>query len=172
MQAFITLTKPFLSIAAQRAGPEVLPKSQFLLTLIVGTHIVVYFAGMRALDAAPGRAVSLALLDTVTQCVFFSALLLIMGFRARLVQTLTAVFGADIVLNLVSLPLAMMSAANPPEMSFPVLASILVLLWSLGVKGHILQRAVGVPYFVGVVSAAGFLVAFYVLDFAFYGAPV
>ena len=171
MQTLITVIRPFLYIVAQRVGPDVLPRSRFLLTLVIATHIVVYYLGMIALEAAPERVLSMPVLDTVTQSAFFSALLLAMGLQDRLIQTLTAVFGADVVLNLISVPLALMPSSDSPELSFPVLASILVLLWSLGVKGHILHRATGFPYFVGVLISAGFFIAFLWLDTAIFGVP-
>jgi hypothetical protein len=170
MQTLITLLKPFLLIVAQRVGPDVLPRSGFLLGLVIVTHMTVYYLGLLALDTSPQRTFAMPLLDTVTQYAFFSILVIGAGLRERLVQTLTAVFGADVVLNLIALPLAMVPVSDPPELTFPVLASIIVLLWSLGVKGHILNRALGLPYFVGVLISAGFLIAFLSLNSAIFGA--
>ena len=126
---------------------------------------------MIVLDASPERTLSMPLLDTVTQYAFFSILLVSMQQRDRLVQTLTAVFGADVVLNLVSLPLAMIPESEPPELTFPLLASLVLLLWSISVKGHILHRAVGFPYVVGVIVSAGFFIVFLFIDSAIYGVP-
>ncbi|MDH3587871.1 MAG: hypothetical protein OEQ74_00570 [Gammaproteobacteria bacterium] len=173
MQALITLVRPFLLIVAHRAGPEHLPASRFLLALVVAGHISIYLAGMLALDVAPPRAVMLPFLDAATQAAFFSALLMGLGLQERLLQTLTAVFGADIVLNTVSVPLALFGTAEPgaPGASVIALVTIVVMLWSLGVKGHILRHAAGFPYFVGVAIALGFFVGFLALDIALYGTP-
>jgi len=170
MQALITLLMPFVSIVAQRGGPENLPKSQFLLTLVITTHIVVSYLVLFAFDSEFSRVAALPLLDTVAQSAFFAALLLGMGLGTRLTQTLTAAFGADVLLNLVLLPLSVFPTSDTPELTFPAIAIIFLLLWSLGIKGHILHRAIGVPYFVGVIISAGFFVAFYWLDMALFGA--
>lgn len=171
MQALITFLKPFFLIVAHRVGPDVLPRSGFLLGLVIVMHILVYYLGLLVMDTTPGRTLVMPLLDTATQYAFFSVLVVGAGLRERLVQTLTAVFGADVMLNLISLPLAMAPVADPPALTLPVLASVIVLFWSLGVKGHILHRALGFPYFVGVLIACGFLIAFLALDSAIFGAP-
>ncbi|MDH3646314.1 MAG: hypothetical protein OER80_06040 [Gammaproteobacteria bacterium] len=173
MQALITLIYPFLSIVAHRAGPEDLPRSSFLLGLVVVAHIAIYFAGMILLDVTAPRTLALPLLDTLTQLMFFSALLAGMGLQARLPQTLTAVFGADVLLNSLSVPVAMMVPETSESFTdnLPALAAIGILLWSLGVKGHILHRAVGFPYFVGVLIALGFYIALLVLDTTLFGVP-
>ncbi|NNF66186.1 MAG: hypothetical protein HKM98_01615 [Gammaproteobacteria bacterium] len=148
-----------------------MPRSEFLLGLVIALHIGVYFAGMILLEVGPQRTLALPLLDTVTQAVLFSLVLVFMQLKDRIVQSLTAVFGADVLLNLLSIPLALMSSASIDSAagSLPALAAIVVLLWSLGVKGHILQRATGFPYFVGVVIALGFYIAVLMIDNSLFG---
>lgn len=171
MQTLIAILKPFLLIVAQRVGPDVLPRSQFLLVVVIAANIAVSWLVLDLLNIEPARRIIIPFLDAATQCLLISVLLLSMKLGNRLVQTLIAAYGADMILNLVSLPLALVPASDPPRLTLPVLASVVVLFWSLGVKGHILHRAAGFPYFVGVLIAAGFFIAFLFLDSAIFGTP-
>lgn len=172
MSAVLALLVPFLSIISHRAGPDVLPASRFLLGLVIFTHLMIYALGMYLGHAPPIEIISMPLIDMLAQVLFFSVLLGIAGFKARTLQTLIAAFGVDIIFNSVLLPVAWAmpeggGVALPPLLSFFALA---VLLWSIAVKGHIVHRAIGVPYFVAVLIALGFVVALYVAGQKLFGA--
>ena len=167
MNALLTLLRPFVAILAHREGPESLPASRFLLGLVIACHLAVYAVGMSVSNASNARLLGMPLIDTVAQFAFFAVLLSAMGFRARILQTLTAVFGTDVLLNGIIVPMAL--AHGTPDAPTPLaplisLAIIVVMLWSLAVKGHILQRAVGFPYFVGVIIALAFAIALLTVD--------
>ena len=171
MHALITLISPFIQIVAHRAGPQHLPASRFLLGMVIVFHIAVYYAAMLILDVPAPRSVALPVVDTLVQGVLFSALLLFLGLQARVLQTLTAVFGADVLLNLLQLPLAVIGplSSGSPAAIISLLLLIALALWSLGVKGHILHHAAGLPYFVGVALALAFLVSFLAIEQALLG---
>lgn len=172
MHALITLAMPFARIVAHRAGPQHLPASGFLLGLVVLLHVAVYYVAMWILEVEPVRAATLPLLDTVTQGALFAGLLALLGVPERMLQTLTAVFGADVLLNLLQLPLAIIGpiSAESPAATLSLLALIALALWSLGVKGHILRHAAGLPYFLGVAIALAFLAGFLAIEYAIFGA--
>lgn len=171
MHALITLTLPFIQIIAHRAGPQHLPASRFLLALVIVLHIAVYYAAMLILDVPAPRSFALPMVDTIVQGVLFSALLMFLGLQARVLQTLTAVFGADVLLNLLQLPLAVIGplSSDSPVALISLLSLIALALWSLGVKGHILRHAAGFPYFVGVALALAFLIGFLAIEQALLG---
>ncbi|MBT8137834.1 MAG: hypothetical protein KJO54_12525 [Gammaproteobacteria bacterium] len=171
MQALITFVLPFVQIVAHRAGPQHLPASRFLLALVLALHIAVYYAAMVILEVPAARAVALPFVDTLTQSVCFAAVLLFLGLQGRMLQTLTAVFGADVLLNLLQLPLAVFGplSSGSPAAVVSLLLLIAIALWSLGVKGHILRHAAGLPYFVGVALALVFLIGFLAIEQALFG---
>lgn len=171
MHALIALTLPFVQIVAHRAGPQHLPASRFLLGLVIVLHVAVYYAAMLILEVPAPRAVALPFVDTIVQGVFFSGLLLFLGLQERLLQTLTAVFGADVLLNLLQLPLAVIGplSSGSPAAIISLLLLIALALWALGVKGHILRHSAGLPYFVGVALALAFLIGFLAIEQALFG---
>ncbi len=173
MRTLLALVSPFAAIAAHRAGPQHLPRSAFLLALVIVVHFLVYLLGMKVLGTPAPRFFVLPLLDTVAQAGFFALLLSAAGFRDRLTQTLTAVFGADALLNVLSVILAMASNASGEAAVgiLPAIAALVVMLWSLGVKGHILMHAAGFPYFVGVSLALGMFVFVIAVDYSIFGPP-
>ena len=173
MNALLTLVRPFVSILAHRDGPEDLPASQFLLGLVIVAHVSVYFVALTLLKADSARLYGMPFIDTAAQIVFFAGLLSAMGLKARILQTLTAAFGADALLNALIVPIALAINSTGTESSLaPVLslALLAIMLWSLGVKGHILHRAVGFPYVVGVVIALGFVIVMISLERALFPA--
>ena len=162
MNALLTLVRPFVAILAHREGPEDLPASQFLLGLVIACHLVVSAMVVSVSNGGDVRVYAMPLIGTVAQFAFFAMLLSVMGFRSRILQTLIAVFGTDVLLNGIVVPMAL--ASGTPDAPSPLapllsLAMIVVMLWSLAVKGHILQRAVGLPYFVGVIISLAFAIA-------------
>ncbi len=161
MNALLTLVRPFVGILAHRVGPDSLPASQFLLGLVIVAHVLVNVAILAVTNADSARLAAMPLIGTVAQAAFFSVLLSAMGFTARIVQTLTAMFGVDVLLGSLLVPIVLGLAAPGASAIAPVLslAVIALMLWSLAVKGHILQRAVGLPYFVGVIIALAFSIA-------------
>lgn len=163
--------RPFVGIVAHRVGPEILPASRLLLGVVFAIHMLIYMLDLYVLDTRGPRLLALPLLDASAQVLFFGGLLTVMGFPQRVLQTLTAAFGTDLVLELIYLPLAFASQAGAGSgiAALSALGALLLLLWSLAVKGHILERATGLPYFVGVTIALGFSLALYALDVVLYG---
>lgn len=170
MRFLIALASPLVSILAHRAGPETLPASRLLLSLVIAAHLAIYYLSMFAIYDGGSRRIVLPVLDTAVSAVLFA--LVLYGFRvgARLVQTLTAVFGTELLLNLVLYPVLVASRGVGGSAGAPLLLIVLgVLLWSLSVRGHILRRATGMSYYLGVTVALLFFLFFYMLDLTLFG---
>lgn len=148
-----------------------MPASRMLLGLILVLHLAVYIFDLYLVDTRGSRLIAMPLLDTLAQFAFFGVLLLAMGFPGRILQTLTAVFGADLVLEIAYVPIALASTAGSESLvgALGGLGALVLLLWSLAVKGHILERATGLPYFVGVTIALGFTLGLFALDTKLFG---
>jgi hypothetical protein len=82
------------------------------------------------------------------------------GRDQRFTQTAIALLGVEIVIIVIGLPLALWSrsiAVPPDSNSAPMLLRLLLLLWWIDVAGFVLSRAVGRPYFVGVLFVLVYL---------------
>lgn len=173
MNALLTLVRPFAVILAHRAGPDSLPASQFLLGLVIVCHVIVYAVAMSVANADGARLIGMPLIDTAAQAIFFAVLLSAMGLSGRIVQTLTAAFGVDVLLYGLVLPILLaINVADAASLSGLLLSLtyFAIILWSLSVKGYILQRSAGFPYFVGVIIALAFALVLMMVDQALFPA--
>jgi hypothetical protein len=156
-EAMKELVKLFTQIALLRRGPQDLPASMLLLTLTIVAYLLVNLllngllpspvvadAATRVAEAEQPNWSAQLLLDTVFTLVWYVALLRIAGRPERTLQTITAVFGFQIVLA----PLLFLSSWLWPR--FPhdstgfvpvALFSIVLLAWLVAANSHIVKAA-------------------------------
>ena len=159
MQAFI---KTLFEIVTLRKGPDEVPHSWLLLNvatvmwflpLLMAAVVVPEFGGAAVAVSVAGWALSLA-------C--YASVIVLAGFRSRLLQSLTAIIGCGAIIFLAQV-------AGLVTLSFLVGAALaqfivyLLLFWSIHVKGHIISRAIDRDWYVGLVIA----IAVFVLQYAF-----
>jgi hypothetical protein len=157
----LQLVRAFFDIAMLRLGPEDLPASRFLLgfaavAYLVTGEISVSFYARDIGDAFLQLAADIGLL-----VVFVTGLLVLYGKAARLGQTMTALLGTGALLALIALPLSIWlrwDDANGIGSSLPVVGLYLVVLWSIAVTGHILHRALEIPFVGGLVLGAAYFI--------------
>lgn len=160
----LVIVETFLRIALRRLGPEDLPDSGFLLGLAVLAYLGCNFlAALPVIGAGPVLLRALAAdFALLVGCVWL--LLRLSGHGGRFRRTLTALLGTGALLQACALPFNwwLGAAAGQPALA-PTVGIIAVLLWSLVVNGHILARALSVPYAVGLsVSIAYFIINYLV----------
>ncbi len=156
------LATAFAEIAVHRRSPADLPASQFLVGLLVALYLVVELAYLRILRELGAIQTLLLLLD----CAFFLAYvfvaLRIFGRERRFRQTAAALLGAEVLLDLIGLPLAFWIRAldAPPDQATPPqLLYLLLWLWSVDVGGYIIGRAIARPYLVGLLFMILYVIA-------------
>ena len=148
------LVNPFVQIALLRGKPQDLPASSLLLKLALSAHVllgVLMFTTRLALPQALLGAVSTALM-----CALTASLLFAHRRSARIVQTLTAMAGSDVVVGIAALPVTSWLHGTGDGAAASVLPGLLFLLlvvWNLVVAGHVLRHALSSPLPLGVVLA-------------------
>jgi hypothetical protein len=155
------LALAFIDIALHRRGPEELPASQFLMGMALVLDVSVGLLSLWVLGMFQTDALLLFL-----DCAFFLAYVFVtlrlFRHERRFAQTTSALLGTDVLFNLIGLPLALWgrAAAVPPEsVTAPTLLRLLLLLWWVDVSGFVLGRAIGRPYFVGVLFVILYVMA-------------
>ena len=116
---------------------------------------------MASYARSAGDFVAQLALDLVLMLAFFATLLAANRKTSRIEQTLTAVLGTGTLLAILSLPLTWWldtQGAASPTAIFPAVGIYVLVLWSIGINGHILRRALEIPYAGGVVLAAGYFI--------------
>lgn len=145
MKALWTL---FWQICQLRRGPEDVPYSVQLLVLLAVLDVALGIGGQ--LLASPDRlriAVALTLLAVVMDAAVFWGLLWFKRLQTRWVQGLTTIFGIDLLLGLVALPLTLLSHVVEPKsvmIGLVVVAQMLLVGWNIGLRGFVFHRALNI----------------------------
>lgn len=139
----IRLLLRFLDICLLRLSPQDLPGSSFLLGLSLLMYAALAF-GTALLSLAPFPAFMLAVVDVGLIAGLLWILLWIRDMLNRLPQTLSALYGAGAVMQLIALPLVLWQSASvsAPAQGVGALLLWVWLLWHLLVVGHVLRHAV------------------------------
>ncbi|MDR2877935.1 MAG: hypothetical protein LBV36_07860 [Chromatiales bacterium] len=148
----IELLRCFLDICLLRKAPQDLPASSFLLGLAAAFFIIVDVS-IALLSLPLGQALALTLVDAVVLAGLLWVLLWIRELLPRYTQTLTALYGACMVMQIVAAPVVLWQWNAVPESIGMALASLLLwiwLLWNLFVIGHVIRHAASTVLPVGV----------------------
>ena len=147
----------FWKICLFKLRPQDLPVSSFLLLVsTVAYAIVGLLVGLTSLslgEALISTVLDIALVGSMTQLILW-----IKEMGPRFQQAFTALMGTGAIVGFLALPLAFlqMQAGEEPA----VLPSVLLLglvMWSLGIVGHILRHTISAPFFVGVMLAVMYM---------------
>ena len=163
MMALLNL---FWGICLLRKGPQDLPASRHLLVMVILLGILIDLVNLSValpevqLPAMLGMSLSYSLVLITT----LSVLLYLLGYAARILQTLTALFATGVVISLCSLPFIIVigTIERPSMFSLIILA---LQIWSLVVASHILSKALNVHMLMAGVLAFGYyMLGFKVVD--------
>ena len=105
-----------------------------------------YFGGM-------ARAAFASALDAGVVASLIYLTLSFAGYKARFVQTATAVFGIGVLFGVALLPLALLGMENTPLAAF---IHLIALAWSHVAIGHVLRNALEMDLWAGIVIAVGY----------------
>jgi hypothetical protein len=145
MTALISL---FFNIMRLKAAPQDLPCSRFLMSLCIGSYLLVGL-GVSLLDQGLGLALVSALVDTALLIGLAYLALWIRNYQARFVQTVTAFTGTGTLFELMGWPLvAWLQQNSSSGASSLSLLLLLLIIWNIVVIGHILRHAVEIPMWV------------------------
>lgn len=158
----LSLIHTLFDITFLRKGPEDLPYSWavFLMCVLFWLSGLACFAIL--LQGVTAQHAVVDVLSWVLSLICFLVVLAVAGKTDRGLQTLSAIAGIGGVILYGELAvLILILLLIGPE--FAGHGVMLVLLWSIPVKGHIMARAMDRPFFVGLVIA----LAVTLLRFAF-----
>ncbi|MFZ5724616.1 MAG: hypothetical protein ACOY33_13270 [Pseudomonadota bacterium] len=159
----------FWNLCLLRTSPDQIPYSLPLAWLVFALWAAVALPLVLSVPGLEGARVPLFLAATAgVEFVVVAVLLGTRGLGSRLLQTMTALLGADLVLNLLSWPMVLPFAGErTPEAVAAAVGQLLLFGWSIAVKGHILRSALELPrfaaYMLAVAIAFGTMVAVGVL---------
>jgi hypothetical protein len=166
----LRLALAFVDIALHRRGPDTIPASRFLLGFVVVVYLLVAFVALGLAPPPPAESEAAALaveyapflipIESGIYAAFIWGLLKSFDRDRRFLQTATALFGADTLFTLMSMPLLVWATALEAADSAataPTLLYWLLLLWSIDVSGFVLARAIERPYALAVMIVIGYV---------------
>lgn len=152
----LAYVRTLINIALRKLGPEDLPDSKFLLGLTLASYILVDLPLTGMVRGPSIVLVQIVALDLGMLITCLWSLLSLTGHAARFRQTLTALLGTSILLNLLIAPFSYWRQATvgmETQSVLPVIAIFSMVLWSLSINGHIISRALSRTYSIGLVIA-------------------
>ena len=161
MQAFI---KTLFEIVTIRKGPDAIPHSWLLLNAAA----VMWFVPLvivAVLFRDFGRsAIGLLVASWVLSLACYAFVIVLAGYRNRLLQSLTAIIGCGAIIFFAQAgSLVVFSSISAAGAVLAQIAVYLLLFWSIYVKGHIISRTIDRDWYVGLVIA----IAVFLLQYAF-----
>ncbi len=160
--ALVQILQPFALICLLKVTPQQLPVSNTLMWLTLVAYAVTSSLAIVALGTTPSQALLAGPLASAIIASLTAVLLYLRNFRERTIQTLTALCGSGVVLNLILLPIAlMMSPGREPVAANPVatISLYVLLLWSFAVTAHVLRHALSCAFPLGLIFAIVFNLA-------------
>jgi len=125
-----------------RKGPQDIPSALAVQQWVFGMYLLVNVALLQLTSSWPTVLLQL-LVDLVLMAGFTWPLLYFAGHLARFPQTLTALLGADAIINFCALPALASLTQQPTEIG--IFAMLLLMLWHWLVIGHIYRHALERP---------------------------
>ncbi len=137
----------FWQLCLFRRGPQDVPYSPVLLVMLVGALIGLGCGLILWLDQGYLQQNVMGSLAALTAWfVIVYAILALKQSTSRMVQTMTACLGTDLIVSLVSVPLRVPLAYLEPEhllSSLLRVALLVVMIWDILIKSRIYEAAMG-----------------------------
>ena len=148
----LSLIQTLFDIVRLRKGPDAIPYSPILFTLIVAMWLLAGFVMMASTPEMNALDYVIGTLSGVIGLGCYAAIIVMAGKRPRLLQATTALLGCGALLSLIFV--AATAALTPVLAANTVnLIATLILLWSVPVEGHIIARTIDQHWYVGLMIA-------------------
>lgn len=147
----LALIKTCFQICLLRKGPEVIPVSPIMFGYAVVVWIGAVLFTVATIPTFTAGDVRISATSSAFALGLYYFTLMLRRKTHRAWPTLTAMLCCGSLIS-VGVVLALL-ALTPIDRSFALITAQLVLFWSVPVKGHILARALGVHWYIGIVVA-------------------
>ncbi len=158
----LPLIRVLFDITLLRNGPEDIPRSWLMLYLCVGLWVLGLVVTTVLIENFNTAEAWIGLASWVLGLICYVVILIFMGYSNRSLQTVAAIAGVGAIISFAMLaelvlltPILGSNLAN--------FGAVLILFWSVPVKGHIIARAIERHWYIGIVFAT----SVFALQFAF-----
>ena len=161
----LPLIRTLFDIVLLRKGPEDIPRSWFLFILVVALWLFSSLVALALIEQFDETDFFLGLFSGVIGIACYAALVVVSGWPGRVLQTMSAILGCGALISLAFVAEYVLFMRFLGEGPTGLIAN-LILLWSVPVEGHIIARAMGRHWYIGILIA----IAVFVLQYVIYSA--
>lgn len=159
----LPLIKTLLDITLLRKGPDDIPRSWVLFSLILALWIFSSLAALALIEQFDESDFFLGLFSGVIGVLCYAGVVVISGLSARMLQTISAIIGCGALITLAFVAEYVLFLPFLGAVPTGLIAN-LILLWSVPVEGHIIARAIDRHWYVGILVA----ITVFVFQYAIY----
>lgn len=161
--AVLTLVKTLFDITLLRRGPEHLPRSLVLLGMTVSLWLFAALAALALIPRFDETDFFLSIFSAFVGVLCYAVIVVLHGYRARTLQTVSAIVGVGALITLVFVAEYVVLTPFLGEANAGLIATI-ILFWSVPVEGHIIARAIDRHWYTGILLAVSVFVFQYVVN--------
>ncbi len=161
-RSLLPLVRTLFDITLLRKGPDSIPASMIVLLLVIGLWLFSSLAVLSLIEGYDESDFIIGLYTALAGVVAYTVILVVAGHASRAMQTITAILGCG---ALISLAFVAEFVLFMPFLGQTITAIVaqLILLWSVPVEGHIIARALGRHWYIGIVIAISVFALQYVI---------
>ncbi|MCP3660960.1 MAG: hypothetical protein GY696_00450 [Gammaproteobacteria bacterium] len=171
MQKLINM---YVDICLLRAKPQDLPGSMFLVWLTAALGMVSGAVVVVTTMGGVGPALLVSFIDLLLIAVLLRLGLQFTHKIARFEQTLAALFGSAVLINLLTMPIQRMIKQDPSTSivgDVGLLFYLALVIWALVIMAHIIRHAFDIRFSAGVMISIGYFLLISFLIQSFFPAP-
>lgn len=161
------LLRIFWEICLFQKAPQEVPYSHglFLIFLLAGFVIDNLNLNIALPKVSFASIIFVVSLHTIILLGSLSVLLILMGYRARIVQTLTALIGTGVIVSFFALPILLIVSRIANDSGYFGLILLFLNIWSLLITAHILRHALSIGFLLAGLLAFGyFMLSIKIID--------
>ncbi len=147
------LVRTLIDIIFLRKGPESIPYSSVLAAFIAAFWLAASYLVHVVFQNTETGSFARSLLVSAIAIAAYAAVLTLMKKSNRMLQTFTAILGCGAVIGLVA-AFGFVFLTGLLGQAWAAFATLLILIWSVPVEGHIIARAIDRHLAEGIVIAA------------------
>ena len=146
-----------------RKGPEDVPASVTVLAFAIGLLPLSFFCAAILISDAGNDNLSLSFLMTISSYVLYWLILVANGYAHRMLPTISSIMACGSLLTIIQVA-AQVFLGPFLSVNLVFILAWLIEIWKIPVKGHIIARAIGQHWYLGIVIA----MTIFVMQYAAY----
>ena len=150
--ALLLLLKTFIDVLALRKGPESIPSSSLVLAIALLMMLMSSYVAGTLLEVPAERDYLVTYGAYGLGIAFYGAVIYLSGHASRLLAAISTIIACGALITLMFVAEFVLLGPLLGRDLAGLLAT-LIIFWSVPVEGHIMARAIGQHWFVGIVIA-------------------